>query len=181
MKTNSQLKEMFRKESACAEGVRWVGERDEKQMLADFERGDWCLWYFWRMRNTPGYPDVKVITLVKVKCARLVQHLMKDQRSINALDVAERWANGEVTDDQLADAADAAADAAAYAAYAADAAAAYAAYAAYAAAAYAAYAAYAAAAAAAYAADAADAADDARAKIQKQCADICREVLWVPE
>ena len=47
--------------------------------------------------------------------ARQVQHLMTDERSIAALDVAERHANGEATDEELA-AAEAAAMAAARAA-----------------------------------------------------------------
>jgi hypothetical protein len=50
-----------------------------------------------------------------VWCARQVQHLMTDERSLSALDVAERHANGEATDEQLA-AARAAAGAAARAA-----------------------------------------------------------------
>jgi hypothetical protein len=37
-----------------------------------------------------------------VWCARQVQHLMTDQRSINALDVAWRHSNGEATDAELA-------------------------------------------------------------------------------
>jgi hypothetical protein len=74
-----------------------------------------------------------------VSCARSVQHLMTDPRSVAAIDVAERHANGEATNDELraaydaAYAASAAADAAAdadAAAYAAADAAAYAAYAA---------------------------------------------------
>ena len=39
--------------------------------------------------------------LFAVWCARQVQHLMKDGRSINALDVAERYANGLATDEEL--------------------------------------------------------------------------------
>ena len=40
--------------------------------------------------------------LFAVWCARQVQHLMKDPRSLAALDVAERQANGLVTDGELA-------------------------------------------------------------------------------
>jgi len=47
-----------------------------------------------------------------VWCARQVQHLMTDERSLSALDVAERHANGEATDEQLAAAWAAARDAA---------------------------------------------------------------------
>ena len=48
------------------------------------------------------------IRLFGVWCARQVQHLMTDQRSIDALDVAERFANGEATESELAAAWDAA-------------------------------------------------------------------------
>ena len=39
--------------------------------------------------------------LYAVWCARQVQHLMTDPRSIAALDVAERYARGEATQDEL--------------------------------------------------------------------------------
>ena len=68
----------------------------------------------------------KLIRLFAVWCARQVQHLMTDDRSINALDVAEKFANGLATDKELA-AASAAAWAASAAAWAASAAASYAA------------------------------------------------------
>jgi hypothetical protein len=49
--------------------------------------------------------------LFAVWCARRVQHLMKDQRSIDALDVAERHAGGRATNRDLVAAAAAAFDA----------------------------------------------------------------------
>ena len=52
------------------------------------------------------------IRLFGVWCARQVQHLMTDQRSIAALDVSERFANGNATQDELDAARDAAWDAA---------------------------------------------------------------------
>jgi hypothetical protein len=42
--------------------------------------------------------------LFAVWCARQVQHLMTDPRSVAALDVAERYARGEATDKELSDA-----------------------------------------------------------------------------
>ena len=47
--------------------------------------------------------------LFAVWCARQVQHLMTDRRSIDALGVAERYANGQATDAELETAAEAAA------------------------------------------------------------------------
>lgn len=46
--------------------------------------------------------------LYAVWCARQAQHLMRDPRSIAVLDVAERYANGMATDDELRAARDAA-------------------------------------------------------------------------
>jgi hypothetical protein len=46
--------------------------------------------------------DAKTLRLFAVWCARQVQHLMTDERSIAALEVAERYANGKATDDELA-------------------------------------------------------------------------------
>ena len=39
--------------------------------------------------------------LFAVWCARQVQHLMPDQRCTNTLDVAERYANGEASSEEL--------------------------------------------------------------------------------
>jgi len=70
----------------------------------------------WCCRAEPQY--AKEWRLYAVWCARQVQHLMADPRSLAALDVAERHANGQSTDDEL-DAARGFAGAAARAAWAA--------------------------------------------------------------
>ncbi len=70
----------------------------------------------WCLRCLPEHDNLW--RLYAVWCARQVQHLMTDQRSIDALDVAERHARGLATDAQL-DAALAAAEAAWDAAWAA--------------------------------------------------------------
>ena len=64
----------------------------------------------WCCRAAPEYD--KEWRLFAVWCARQVRHLMKDSRSLNALDVAERFANGLATEDELKAAWDAAGDAA---------------------------------------------------------------------
>src|SRR6185369_13509776 len=67
----------------------------------------------WCLRAVSGHD--REIRLFAVWCARQVEHLMEDERSKNALTVAERFANGEATTKEL-DAASAAASAAARAA-----------------------------------------------------------------
>ncbi len=64
----------------------------------------------WCLRAVNGYD--KEIRLFAVWCARQVEHLMTDQRNKDALNVAERFANGEATMIELAAARDAAWDAA---------------------------------------------------------------------
>jgi len=59
-----------------------------------FDNALWCC------RAEPQYE--KEWRLFAVWCARQVQHLMKDERSLAALDVAERHANGQATNEELA-------------------------------------------------------------------------------
>ena len=63
----------------------------------------------WCLRAVEGCE--KEIRLYTVWCARQVQHLMPDPRSLNALDVSEAFANGQATKEELDAARDAAGDA----------------------------------------------------------------------
>ena len=64
----------------------------------------------WCLRAVEGCD--REIRLYAVWCARHVEHLMTDPRSLAALDVAERYAKGMATDEELRAARDAAGDAA---------------------------------------------------------------------
>lgn len=166
-----KLTEKLNKLHACKEAVEWCEGKTFKQAWDTCERGDWMLWLAHRKMDKAGWCDLRNLTLAKARCAKLVIHLMKDKRSRKAVEVAERFGNGDATRKEL-DAASAAANAAYAAASAAASAAAYAA----ASAAASASADYDAS-AAAYAASAASAAK--RKEIIKQCADICRETIKV--
>lgn len=54
----------------------------------------------WCLRAEPQH--AAIWRLYAVHCARRVQHLMQDPRSLAALDVAERHATGGATDEELA-------------------------------------------------------------------------------
>jgi hypothetical protein len=167
MKTFKQYLESLK---ACDDAIEWAGDKTIEQVVAECHRGDWLLW----LANRCGV-ELQPLTLAKSYCANTVRHLMSDERSVKAVDVAIAFGEGRATRDEL-DAATSAAYAAAYSAdAAADADAAYAADA-YADASYAAaYSADAAADAdAAYAASASAA--DAAAN-QQQTADICRKYI----
>lgn len=53
----------------------------------------------WCLQTVCGYD--REIRLYTVECARSVQYLMTDKRSLRALDVAERYANGLASSDDL--------------------------------------------------------------------------------
>jgi hypothetical protein len=145
------MKELLIKLNACSEAKEWAADKTWEEIYSQCHRGDWLLWLF--KKTNPD--DLQLLTLAKGHCVNIVRHLMKDERSIKAIDVAIAFGEGKATREEL----DAAAADAAYAAYDA----AYADDAAYAAAAYAdAYA------AAAYA-------DAAAGK--RLTADICRKYL----
>ena len=167
--TNEQLINKLNSLHACISSIEWLEDRNAEQMWNDCHRGDWMLWLLQKLDL-----DNRKLTLCKGKCAETVKHLMKDERSINAVEVAIRYGYSEATDEELT-------AATAAAAYAAAAATAYAAYAA--AAATAAYTAAAAdaAAAAATAAYTAAAADAARKANQQQTSEIIRSIVTYDE
>ena len=157
---------------ACQESKNWAksltfAENSTLQEVLAYAwsicpRGDWMLWYFSKTN-----PDIRKLTLVKGYCANTVRHLMRDQRSIDAVDAAITVGKGKITAKKLREAAAAAYAAARASASAADA-----------------YAAYAADAAAyntarantaPYAAS--DAASKARENNQRLTADICRKYI----
>ena len=63
----------------------------------------------WACRAEPSY--ARKWRLYIVWCARQVEHLTTDQRSRDALDISERYANREATEEELAAAGDAAGEA----------------------------------------------------------------------
>jgi hypothetical protein len=147
------MKEILKKLKACDGAIEWVEDRTIEQAVADCYRGDWLLWLAARLEI-----DKRKLSLAKGMCANTVRHLMTDERRIKAVDDDIAYGRGEIGDKELTDtsadtyaeayAAAYAADAAAYAAYAAD----------------------------VYVYGAADA-YAARAKNEKQTADICREII----
>ena len=59
---------------------------------------EWLIW----IANRKGVLTDKELRLSAVNSARMVQHMMSDDRSIAAIDVAERHANGLATDYEFA-------------------------------------------------------------------------------
>lgn len=103
----------IRKHSPCSNGweklLTYLGKTkadDEPISIATIIDSNGLSDAIWCLRAVDG--KEKEIRLFAVWCARQVQHLMKDQRSLDALDIAEKFANGEATKEELKDASSAA-------------------------------------------------------------------------
>ena len=106
------IEEFCNHHKACREGRAWaIANCSTMQDAWDTSEHKWLLWIATRR----GVVTDNQLRKFAVWSARKVQHLMTDPRSIEALDVAERFAARDATDSELA-AAGAAARAAALAA-----------------------------------------------------------------
>ena len=96
----------IREHSPCSEGwtnlLKFLGKKkadDESVSIRTILESNGLDDAMWCLRAVKGQD--KAIRLYAVWCARQVQHLMTDQRSINALDVSEKYAKGEATEAEL--------------------------------------------------------------------------------
>ena len=103
----------IRKNSPCKEGwsklLTYLGKTsadDEPLEIATIVQSNGLYDALWCLRSVEG--EDRKIRLFTVWCARRVQHLMTDPRSLQALDVAEAYANGTATLEELKEAKDAA-------------------------------------------------------------------------
>ncbi len=89
------------KHDACYEGRKWALNNCKSMQEAwdKCPRGDWFIW----IATRPNVLDDKILRLFAVWCCRQVQHLMKDPRSIAAVDAAEQFANGLISKERLAE------------------------------------------------------------------------------
>ena len=92
-----KLKHKLLKLKACNEAVIWSNGKNINEVWETCPRGDWMLWLF--SRTNPD--NIKLLTLAKGHCANTVRHLMNDQRSIDAVDAAINFGNGEISIDEL--------------------------------------------------------------------------------
>ena len=114
------IKDFCRLHHACSEGRRWAIETGEPGMAELWRREDlkpaWRIW----IATRPGVLTDRELRLFACWCCRQqVWHLLTDERSRHAVEIAERYAEGKATLDELAAAEDAAWAAARDAAWAA--------------------------------------------------------------
>src|SRR3990167_2363622 len=95
----------------CLDAAKYYDAcKSSEEAWNNCSRGDWMLWIALKLGV-----DIKILTLAKVHCALTIKHLIKDKRSINALEVALKFTNNKATLKELKIAADDAHIAAVYA------------------------------------------------------------------
>jgi hypothetical protein len=108
-----KLTTFLRKHSACTDGADWAiatgCETIEEIWLREDLKPEWRIWIV----TQEGVLTDKQLRLFACRCVREAWHLLTDPRSREAVEVAERFANGEAMKEELA-AAKAAAEAAAW-------------------------------------------------------------------
>ena len=83
---------------ACSQGREWaLANCRDMDHAWETLSPEWLIWVGTRR----GVLDDRNLRLFAVWCARQVQHLMTDPRSVAAVDVAERFANGDATAEEL--------------------------------------------------------------------------------
>ncbi len=96
MKTISEFKQRLINLVACTDARNWADGKTASEAWEQCERGDWLLWWS-QKENT----DLRQLTLAKAMCAKLVIHLMKDERSIKAVEAAENYGLGLIDLEEL--------------------------------------------------------------------------------
>ena len=91
------FKQLLIELNACEGAQEWAAEKSIEEAVSTCQRGDWMLWLAKKVNV-----GVRPLTHAKGKCANTVRHLMKDERSINAVDAAIDFGNGVINEDELA-------------------------------------------------------------------------------
>ena len=85
------------KTGSCREAILYVKEQENYvKAWQNCPRGDWMLWIAAKLKV-----DKRLLTLAKGKCAETVLHLMRDQRSKDAVRAAIDYGHGIISDEQL--------------------------------------------------------------------------------
>ena len=82
---------------ACDDAKEWALGKSWREVYDTCHRGDWLLWLY---RMSKGY-DLQKLTLAKGLCANTVRHLMRDERSLKAVDAVIAFGRGEINIDEL--------------------------------------------------------------------------------
>jgi hypothetical protein len=107
---------------ACIKSLDWLGGRDLRACWHDCPRGDWLLWLLIRIKcddSTLRLLGCAMVQRTPLADGRTVWDLLTDERDRNVVEVTERYARGEASDEGMRTARAAAVEAARAAAWSA--------------------------------------------------------------
>lgn len=97
----STLKNWLEEHGACEDGSRWAlrtgCETIEEVWLRDDLKPEWRIWVATRKSMVAD----RILRKFACACVRQVWHLLTDERSRNVVEVAERFADGNATKEEL--------------------------------------------------------------------------------
>jgi len=99
MVTDRGLSRTLRRLGACEEARDWAQGKNLATAWVTCNRPDWMLW----LLDEVGYRDDRTLRLFACWCVRqeTCWSLLSDERSRAAVEVAERYARGDATDEEL--------------------------------------------------------------------------------
>lgn len=93
------INDFCNRHGACLEGREWaLANCEDMQAVWSDMRSDWLVW----VATRPGVLDDRTLRKFACLSVRQVWHLLTDERSRRAVEVAERHADEQVTDADLA-------------------------------------------------------------------------------
>jgi hypothetical protein len=93
------LQQLLTELNACSEARKWVGEKTIEQAVQECERGYWMGWLADKLEL-----PMQLRCLAAGHAANTVRHLMKDERSLKAVDTAIAYGEGKATERELQEA-----------------------------------------------------------------------------
>jgi hypothetical protein len=91
------IEEFIAKYRPCDEAEKWLRTQPDLQTAWHDARPEWFIW----AATQKGVLTESEQRLFACWCVRQVWHLLTDERSRNAIEVAEKFARGEATRDEL--------------------------------------------------------------------------------
>jgi hypothetical protein len=103
------ISNILREHDACKEAIEWIESNGITTLADAWDKCHIPEWMLWLHANDIIKIDDRTLRLFACRCiretpigdGRTVWDLLTDERSRNALEVAEKYANGEVTDEEL--------------------------------------------------------------------------------
>jgi hypothetical protein len=103
------ITDILRKHDACNDAIEWIEANDITTLAQAWDKCHQADWMLWLYKKDIIKIDDRTLRLFACRCVRetpigdgrTVWDLLTDKRSRNAIEVAEKYANGEVTDEEL--------------------------------------------------------------------------------